>query len=136
MDTPGLKRYKLWSDVSGALNANKTYSGSTDGPDYWYWGHIHNGIVYSSGSVAGSGTKARCVGHGAIPFGKAYGIGAGQTDYFAQTPYSNFATPTEQQKNRVLNGFAMLNFDTRTGTMTEAFYEQGNTTPVWTGSSS
>lgn len=135
-DVPGLETYKLWDDVTGMLKANPTFVQNKLGPDYWYWGHVHNGIVYSSGSIVGGITKTRCVGHGAIPFGKGYGIGTAETDYFAQTPYSNYATPTEQQKNRVLNGFAMLNFDAKTGTMTEEFYEQGNTTPVWTGKSS
>lgn len=36
-------------------------------PDVWYWGHLHNAIVYKQiGKMYG-----RCVGHGAIPYGDA-----------------------------------------------------------------
>lgn len=129
MDTAGTATNQLWDDVTVALAANPTFDSSKKGPDYWYWGHVHNGIVYSSGSAVGGITNARCVGHGAIPFGKAYGISTAQTDYFAQTPYPN---PTLQQQNRVLNGFSTLTLDATKSTLSEAFYEMNNTVPVWT----
>lgn len=129
MNTAGTEPNQLWTDVTGALKANPTFDNSKKGPDYWYWGHVHNGIVYSSGSAVGGITNARCVGHGAVPFGKAYGISTKKTDYFAQTPYPN---PTPQQQNRVLNGFSTLTLDATKGTLNEAFYEMNNTVPVWT----
>lgn len=119
MDSSGKGKYQLWDDVNAALGGND--------PDYWYWGHVHNGIVYTADAVHGSKTKARCVGHGAIPFGSAYGLTDAPVSYFANTPYPN---PTLQQEARVLNGFALLTFNG--DTLTEAFYEQGNPDPVYT----
>jgi hypothetical protein len=46
----GKKKQTLWDQVCGALGKP---------PEVWYWGHIHNGIVYSSQSQAGSDTGAR-----------------------------------------------------------------------------
>lgn len=55
-------------DISGH-NPNGLYTQVCDAlgrvPDYWYWGHLHNGIVYAEQG----GLKARCAGHGAIPYG-------------------------------------------------------------------
>jgi len=97
----------LWNDVIAALGKS---------PEFWYWGHIHNAIVYSDQSFpAQNGTKARCVGHGAIPFGVGYGLqtpdGSNKPsiEYFAHELLSSAYPNTDaQQANRVLNGFAML----------------------------
>ena len=84
-------------------------------PDYWYYGHLHNCIVYNQKSVIGlpkyttrSATypKLRCVGNSAIPFGRASGLmNKAGVDYFSNTPIDN---PDATQQLRVLNGFAML----------------------------
>jgi hypothetical protein len=96
-------------------------------PDYWYYGHIHNGIVYNQFSAVGdptyqtrSGTypRLRCVGHSAIPFGPAeLGENPG-IDYWAHNPLPD---PDEKQEHRVLNGFAMLSL--REDAMTENMFE-------------
>ncbi|MDY7091818.1 MAG: metallophosphoesterase [Acidobacteriota bacterium] len=121
----------LWDDVKEALGGK--------GPDYWYWGHVHNGIVYTANALGG--TKARCLGHGALPFGNAYFWQNGQkhdlgqspsVEYYAHTPKPN-PHHNPRWDNRVLNGFALLTLGP--GTLTEAFYEQGNPRPVWTASS-
>jgi len=40
LDYSGTTPYPLWTnDMKTALNGND--------PDFWYWGHIHNGIVYT-----------------------------------------------------------------------------------------
>ncbi len=99
-------------------------------PDVWYWGHKHNGIAYSMGSAAGRlGTRACCIGHGAIPFGAAQellndGKPIASAEYVAQTP-------SPAGSNRVLNGFATLELGAD-GSIREAMYEQGNPKPVWT----
>ncbi len=126
----------LWDDVTGALKANPTFScaNNNGAPQYWYWGHIHNGVVYSANSYCGrQGVNGRCSGHAAIPFGHpAYDIvGGGVTDYISSTPYSQYAPPVTQQENRALNGFTILTL-TENG-LTEDWYEQGNLTPKWTG---
>ncbi len=113
----------FWTNVRDAV------SDATGGdlPAYWYWGHIHNGIVYSDKSAAGPEVKIRCVGHGAIPFGKAWGLeGAGCVDYFAHTAIPNSL--------RVRNGFATIRLTTDGG-ITERFYETtatpGKPIQVW-----
>lgn len=103
----GTAQLTLWNDVTSALGK---------APDFWYWGHIHNAIVYSDQSFpAQNGTKARCAGHGAIPFGVAYGLqnpdgtNKPSIEYFAHELLSSAYENTDaQQANRVLNGFALL----------------------------
>ena len=103
----GTAQLRLWNDVIQALGHP---------PDFWYWGHVHNAIVYSDTSFpAQSGVKARCVGHGAIPFGVGYGLqnadgtNKPSVEYFAHELMSTVYENTDnQQSNRVLNGFAMV----------------------------
>lgn len=47
-------------------------------PAYWYWGHIHLGLVYGEDAAVtkAANTKCRCVGHSAIPFGAPWGLNA------------------------------------------------------------
>jgi hypothetical protein len=132
----------LMGDIQRLLHGNPAYAGADEkdcNPDYWYWGHVHNGIVYNAAApgLAGTGILARCSGHGSIPFGNGYGLAAhpGNVDWYAQTPYSEMKNPpgppTDQQVNRVLNGYAILTFNGNT--VTEDFYNQGdNATPVYT----
>lgn len=90
-------------------------------PDLWYWGHLHLGVAYNSASALGKlGIKSRCIGHGAIPFGNASGMIAGNVDYFANTPLQ--PTGTKQ----VQNGFAVLTLQ-KDGKISEVFYEVTNT---------
>ena len=103
-------------------------------PDYWYWGHVHLGIVYGDQSVVttttGGKTQARCVGHSAIPIGAPWGLTADGSiiDFIAETPIQN--------TNMVLNGLAMLTL-TSDGGITEQFFngvEQGSSEapePTW-----
>ena len=111
----------LWNQLVSALGRP---------PDFWYWGHVHNGIVYSDQSFpAQNGVKARCAGHGAIPFGVAYGLqNAGGTtipsvEYFTHELLSSVYENTDvQQANRVLCGFAMLTLGP--DTINEQFIDQ------------
>ena len=117
----GTAPLSLWSDVTSALGRV---------PDFWYWGHIHNAIVYSAQSFpAQQGVNARCVGHGAIPFGVGYGFvdqnGANKpsVEYFAHELLSSAYPNTDaQQVNRVLNGFALLTLSA--DSITEEFIDQ------------
>jgi hypothetical protein len=73
-------------------------------------------MVYSDTSFPGqNGVKARCAGHGAIPFGVAWGLqnADGTTKpsvtYFAHELLSSMYENTDlQQSRRVMNGLAML----------------------------
>jgi hypothetical protein len=114
----------LWDQVAGALGGT-----SPADPAAWYWGHIHNGIVYNPSGITARSTKTlgRCLGHGALPFGNATGLqGIPTTDipYYAQT--ANTANPPT-----VLNGFVLLTITSK-GEVTEEFFENGNTTAKYT----
>lgn len=94
-------------------------------PDYWYWGHIHNGIVYNSPDLLGD-IKGRCLGNAAIPMGGASWFKNNPNiAYYTDTPLPN---PTPDQANRVTNGFAILEFS-QNG-VTETWYDQ-NGTQLW-----
>ena len=118
----------MWTDVCNALGR---------APDYWYCGHIHNGIVYSDQCAVGTATRMRCIGFGALPFGSAYelqsqGSPIPSVDWFANTPLSKtFPNTTLQQQNRVLNGFAVLTVGPNG--VQEAIYDQTGEC-VWSNS--
>ena len=122
MNTAGTGTLPAWTDLTKNLNRDEIAK-----IKLWYWGHIHLGIVYGEQSTLGKlGVGARCVGHSAIPIGKAWGLSTGDSiiDWIAETPVGGTA-----YGNRVRNGFALLTL--QNGRITEAFYEEGNTTPVW-----
>ena len=91
-------------------------------PDYWYWGHIHNGIVYECAGrdvAARNKTKARCIGHSAIPFGFAWGLtrpetllaaapGAMPSAFQPIETVKYFAHERVPGTSYVKNGFAVL----------------------------
>ncbi|MGC5699578.1 metallophosphoesterase [Pseudomonas sp. NFXW11] len=56
LDISGQQQTALYKQVVDALGRV---------PDYWYWGHLHNGICYAPQN----GMYGRCIGHGAIPYG-------------------------------------------------------------------
>ena len=56
----------LWGDVLNALGGNA--------PDYWYWGHIHDGVIYKPSTVKGKDYHTCCVGHSAMPYGAPWGL--------------------------------------------------------------
>ncbi|HEX8170415.1 MAG TPA: metallophosphoesterase [Thermoanaerobaculia bacterium] len=110
LSTTGAAASGLWQDVVDALGG---------APNYWYWGHIHNGIVYNTPLVNGANTYGRCAGHGAIPFGNASELtNAPNVAWYAQTPDPD-APP---QGLRVYNGFAVLTIDG--ANVTETLYDQ------------
>jgi hypothetical protein len=116
---PGGQINSLWTDVTGsdALNAN---------PDYWYWGHIHNGVVYAVTPVTGT-TACRCLGHAAIPYGNApWFENNSNVDFFTnKTPNPSTGNPVQ-----AMNGFAVLTL-TPTGGITETWYYQDGSV-AWT----
>jgi hypothetical protein len=112
----------LWAEVTapGALNGV---------PKAWYWGHVHNGIVYPNPNNMGAKMYGRCVGHGALPFGNAWGlqtVPASQVQCYANTPNPNTAS-------LMMNGFVLLTI-TKTGQVTETFYQQDGTKAPWVNS--
>ena len=118
--TPPGKLLPLWEQVTTAIGR---------APNIWYWGHIHNAIVYKPYTENGQLSQARCLGHSAIPFGKASGLlrsdgrNIDSIEYFAHTPDPNGG-------KRVLNGYATLELN-KDGGITEKIFESGNSRPVW-----
>lgn len=115
----GSSQEPFWAEMAEALNGR---------PDYWYWGHLHNGIVYAETLPSVEGAKVRCVGHGAIPYGKAWGLdGKSGIDYSATTPLNHGGV-------RVRNGFAVITLGPGE-TLREKFYEVEDGSykaiPVW-----
>jgi hypothetical protein len=108
-------------------------------PDYWYYGHIHNGMVYNEQNAvtknyktpSGAVPRLRCSGHASIPFGNAYSFANNRNiRYYPKTPMPN---PDSKQGNRVLNGYAVLVL-TPNGVGGESFYEvapNGTVRPAW-----
>ncbi|WP_425220109.1 metallophosphoesterase family protein [Ralstonia solanacearum] len=104
----GTSKTALYGQVLNALGRE---------PDYWYWGHLHNVICYQpQGKLLG-----RCVGHGAIPYGKASIL-----DNKAQVAWAETQSADDDQyPDRILNGFVRLTLDGQT--LQEAFIdENGN----------
>ena len=73
-------------------------------PDLWYWGHLHNVIVYKNLPGALNG---RCIGHGAIPYGNARGLEGNANVEWYETQNAN----DPDYKQRVLNGFMEIVLD-------------------------
>jgi hypothetical protein len=107
----------LWAQVTAALSGT---------PKAWYWGHVHNGIVYPNPTYTKNNVYGRCVGHGALPFGNAWGLQ--QVPASQVQCYDNTANPSLPP--RVMNGFAMLTITTG-GQATEAFFQQDGTPAPW-----
>lgn len=94
LDQKGQKPTALHTQVVGALGRV---------PDYWYWGHLHNAIVYKEHQ----GLLGRCVGHGAIPYGNASELANLPTVAWYETEKANDPSLPE----RVKNGFASVSLD-------------------------
>ncbi len=103
---------KLWTQVVSALGRV---------PDYWYWGHAHNAIVYR----LRDGCRCRCAGHGAIPYGDAPDLdGASAVEWYEKLNARDKSVP-----ERVLNGYVRVTIN---GTsLTEEFVGE-NGSVRWT----
>ena len=114
IDTTGQNQQSLWNQVVSALGRE---------PDYWYWGHVHNGMVYTPASAGGS-VNCRCLGNASIPIGNAEWLqnSPSTVAFYTNKPLPN---PTVQQQLRVLNGFAMLTF-TENDVAENWYYQDGS----------
>ncbi len=115
---PGGQTNSLWTDVTNALGCS---------PDVWYWGHVHNGIVYANNSGLTGNTACRCLGHAAIPYGNAswFENNSNITYYTNKTPNPSTGNPVQ-----AMNGFAVLSL-TPNGGITETWYYQDGSI-AWT----
>lgn len=90
-DISGHNKTALYQPVCDALGRE---------PDYWYWGHLHNGICYA----AQGGLHARCAGHGAIPYGNASELNGHSRVLWSETQNAR----DEAYPDRVLNGYVKV----------------------------
>lgn len=101
----------FWDEMMGAFPPASP-------PAYWYWGHVHTGVVYKQAS---NGTQPRCLGHGAIPWGLSNELGTAQQKgnvlWFENRNANDPDIPV-----RVYNGFAMLELNGPN--LTEKFYDE------------
>jgi len=104
----------LWNEVMGAFP-----NGSA--PVYWYWGHVHAGIVYVPQA---NGTLCRCTGHGALPWGLA---SEDQNAHVAWFETRNAGDPEDPL--RVFNGYTVVQLSG--ASLTETFYDE-NGNVAWT----
>jgi hypothetical protein len=117
-------KYGLWAQVNALLKGD---------PYAWYWGHAHNGIVYTKPvKITGSSplqtnTYARCCGHGALPYGSSSAlVNNSNVKWQAATPIPG---PTQ-----VYNGFAMLTLQSSNNVVTgisEGFYDYSSPAAKW-----
>lgn len=131
ISTDGTEAMPMWGDVTGTLK-----------PDYWYWGHIHLGAVYTDNAFSGN-VKARCVGHSAIPIATPYGFEDARIkpniEFFANTiditidPAAAEADMSLDLAHRIMNGFAMITLTE--DDILEEFYDAGSTVPTWSSNS-
>jgi hypothetical protein len=87
------------------------------GPAYWYWGHLHVGVVYRNRDPQGHNVACRCCGHGALPWGQATELDNPNVLWYEKRSANDPDVP-----QRVLNGFAMLSLDGPD--INEVFYDE------------
>ncbi len=109
----------LWAEVKNALGGD---------PYAWYWGHVHNGIVYNrpisiptTKSAPGitTNTFARCLGHASLPYGHASSLDGKPIEYQANSPRP---APSKE----LYQGFALLTLTMNNGVVdniSEGFYD-------------
>jgi len=94
LDQKGQQTTAVYSQVRQALGRD---------PDYWYWGHLHNAIVYRQRGVM----SGRCIGHGAVPYGASDELDGLDSVVWSETKRANDPSlPT-----RVQNGLALVTLD-------------------------
>ena len=118
----------LWGEIKGALNGD---------PYAWYWGHVHNGIVYDAPITIPStpaqpglttNTFSRCLGHAALPYGPSSELD--------DKPIAWHVTNLSGSSPQLANGYAVLTLTTNdagqlTG-ITESFYDLSTNVATWT----
>jgi hypothetical protein len=107
----GSSHTNLWNDVMSGFPPNS-------GPAYWYWGHVHAGVVYQGQTNGTAAVPCRCCGYGALPWGEASEL-AGNANVLW---YENRSARDPDIPERVLNGFAMLYLDGPN--IEEVFYDE------------
>ena len=86
-----------------------------DGPDFWYWGHLHSAGVLQPVSMGAVQLQGRCVGHGGVPYAPDELVPA-----LLWTESQLAGDP--QEPKRALNGFVRISLDGPS--LTETFWSE------------
>jgi hypothetical protein len=139
----------LWDEVGTAYDENTVGTDNEVSPDYWYFGHNHNGVVYANSgrsSSARNRTNARLIGHSAIPHGFPRALA--NADDIADTepgtiPTSSFRNVTDVEWfahdqattkcQNISNGFAVIQLGE--SSVTEEYYNEAGQI-VWSSAAS
>lgn len=114
----------LWAQINNALGGD---------PYAWYWGHVHNGIVYNSpmqipASSFRTNTYARCLGHAALPYGNAVSLNG--------KPITWRETHQQPGNFELYNGYAIITLRANGNQVTgisESFYNLSGTSAAYSG---
>ncbi|WGI20250.1 metallophosphoesterase [Amylibacter sp. IMCC11727] len=123
----------LWNQMIEATNKKV--------PDYWYFGHIHDGIAYvePKGGNYFDGCKARCTGHASMPYGAPWGLAKPNAvapfkagDWIDTVEFAA-GTPKDASKpnGQVKNGFMLITLSPNG--IKESFYDEDGT-ETWSSS--
>jgi hypothetical protein len=96
----------LWNQVMGCFPAGTA-------PAYWYWGHVHAGVVYQPKG----GVQCRTTGYAALPWGYATELDNPNVVWFEKRNAGDKSDPL-----RVFNGFTFL--ELAGAGMKETFYDE------------
>lgn len=111
----------LWAQVMSGFAAGR-------GPDYWYWGHIHTGVVYQPlppQAGASASVRCRCCGHGGLPWAQPDNKPMVYDNNPNVSWWENRRAGDPDFPQRLLNGFAVISLDGPN--ISESFYdENGN----------
>lgn len=119
LSVTGQKCLPLWNQVMSAW-------GSESAPNYWYWGHVHSGVVYQPKAQGTSHVLCRCCGHGALP-----GVRASVLDDTTLPIVWHEKDKANDPDicDRILDGFATIEL---AGTaIAEAFYDENGHKTTW-----
>jgi predicted phosphodiesterase len=114
----GTAQSRLWNDVMQAFQGSPP-------PAYWYWGHVHTGVVYNPVN----GILCRCAGHGALPWATASELQNNPNVAWVEKRLANDPDDTL----RLCNGFAVLSL--AGANISETFYDE-NGQVAWTSEGS
>lgn len=108
----GSSQTTLWSQVMSAFPPDA-------GPAYWYWGHVHAGVVYQPQKNGAAAVLCRCCGHGGLPCGQSSEMADKASTVVW---YENRLAHDPDIPQRILSGFALLYLDGPN--IEEVFYDE------------
>lgn len=111
LEEDGSAKTELWLQVMNAFPPDRA-------PAYWYWGHMHAGVVYNEQQNGAAPIKCRCCGHGALPCGAASNLSNSGNIIWNE----DRAAGDPDIPKRILNGFVVVSLDGPT--LTEKFYDE------------